>query len=171
MLLPLSELEPKACPKCGAVLDEESIYCGSCGADLTSKTLDRAPDARVLKHRPRGERDEIFDKNHSSTSKKISRFTPGSEDSGEFDSSTFAYATYKNTGVNRYSRIALILGIFGMIFNGWLITLLGFNFLSRAEKLGEDYRTIVTARILLVIQAILQIGELAGLIYLVITLA
>ena len=172
MKLILNSVAPNVCPHCGAVLDDENIYCGSCGADLTKKESERAPDSRLIKHRPKGidTRDDILD--NTKPSRKLGRFTPGSEDSGKFDSTTFDVATY-NKPINTNARIGIILGIVGMLINiFYIVTLVGLNFVKRAEINDEYIVSIQLAKTLLLIQFIEQTAiYLGGIIYLIYTLA
>ena len=154
----MSNSDPKACPKCGAILEEESIYCGSCGADLTSKSLERASDARILKHRPKEFEDDVIETQSATTTRSIGRFTPGSQESGEFDSSSFAKATFETTYSSRYSRIAIIVGILSIFVPVMgIVTFIGYLFLTRAEKMNENPNTIRTAGIILIISLIIQL--------------
>lgn len=169
MKLRLSSTDPKSCPHCGAVLEDENIYCGSCGADLTKKEVERAADKRLITHRPKEEdtRDDIFEKDTES-SRKLGRFTPGSQDSGNFDSDTFAAATYKRSA-NTNARIGVILGIIGFVINAfYIVTIIGLNFVKQAETNNEDIATIQIAKILLLIQFIEQTAIYVSLIVLAI---
>ena len=153
----MSNSDSKACPKCGAILEDDSIYCGSCGADLTSKTLERADDVRILKHRPKEFEDDIIETKGATTTRGIGRFTPGSQESGEFDSSTFAKATF-DTNSSRNSRVAIIVGILSLFLPVMgIVTFIGYLFLSRAEKMNENPTTIRAAGIILIISLVEQI--------------
>ncbi len=146
----LSNSEAKICSKCGKRQEEESIFCGSCGADLSSKTEGRSIDNRTLTHRPL-ENEEFSRKNTSAS--KIGRFTPGSEKSGKFDRSTFTEATY--TPVREYVTKALILAIIGFFFNLLFIpTYFGFKLVIKAEEENEDRIMILVTKTLLWVQLI-----------------
>lgn len=141
----MSNLESKICSQCGKIQEEESIFCGSCGADLSSKTVKRSIDNRTLSHRPL-ENEEFSRK--SRTSSKISRFTPGSQDSGEFDKSTFDKATY--TPSREYATKAIVLAIIGIFtFLLFIPFILGLRFVSIAEMEKEDRSMIILAKVLL----------------------
>lgn len=172
----MSNSESNICPQCGKIQEEESIFCGSCGADLSNKTAERSIDKRTLTHRPL-ENEEFSRK--SRTSKHIGRFTPGSENSGEFDNSTFAESSYTPSRENankasilaifsffvnllfiptvlfvpylRASTIGIImLAILGIIFNLFFVpTFLGLEFVKEAELENEDISMVILAKILL----------------------
>ncbi len=158
----MSKSESKLCPKCGKIQEEESIFCGSCGADLSSKSEVRTIDSRTLTNRPL-ENEEFSKKN--STSKKIGRFTPGSQESGDFDKSTFDAATYTPSHEN--AKKALIASIFGLfLFLFFVPTYLGFQFLKSAEHENEDRVMISVAKIILWFQLIAWSGAIfAGALY------
>ena len=177
----MSNSEAKICSKCGKRQEEESIFCGSCGADLSRKTEGRSIDNRTLTHRPL-ENEEFTRKN--STSGTISRFTPGSENSGEFDKSTFADASFTPSRENATKAVIIaiatffinslfiptvvyfphlgentvgiiILAMVGIVFNLFFIpTILGLRFIKQAELDNEDNSIIKLAQILLAVQVI-----------------
>ncbi len=144
----MSNSESTICSKCGKKQEEESIICSSCGADLRMKTEVRSIDNRTLTHRPVEE--EKFNWK-STTSKKIGRFTPGSQESGEFSSSSFAKASYIPSRDN--AQRALILGFIGLIINFlYIFTIIGLQFVKNAELDNEDPKMIGIAKILLWLQ-------------------
>jgi len=163
----LSNSKSKSCPKCGKIQEEESIFCGSCGADLSRKSEVRTIDNRTLSNRPL-ENEEFSRKN--TKSKKIGRFTPGSQDSGDFDKSTFDAATYTPSHEN--AKKALIAGVFGLfLFLFFVPTYLGFQFLKVAEHDNEDRVMISVAKIILWLQLIVWLGAIfVGALYALFTL-
>ena len=157
----MSNSESKICPECGKIQEEESIFCGSCGADLSSKTVKRTIDNRTLTHRPL-ENEEFNGK--ITTSETIGRFTPGSQESGDFDKSTFAKASF--TPTREYVTKALILAIIGFFFNLLFIPAFwSFRLIQKAEQENEDRTMILITKTLLWIQIVGWIGSFVGTLF------
>ncbi|MHA1462901.1 MAG: hypothetical protein ACTSQ0_07525 [Candidatus Heimdallarchaeota archaeon] len=121
----------------------------------------------IARYRPL-ENEEFSRKN--TKSKKIGRFTPGSQDSGDFDKSTFDAATYTPSHEN--AKKALIAGVFGLfLFLFFVPTYLGFQFLKVAEHDNEDRVMISVAKIILWLQLIVWLGAIfVGALYALFTL-
>jgi hypothetical protein len=131
----------KYCPYCGAPQEAGTKFCGSCGASLDGDLV-----------------------GSSDTGVKILSETPVQPGTQQHTYGTTPTYRPPPQRPRNNATTALILGLIPLVFNCFILPIIGLFFVRKAEELNEDPQMIKIARIVNWIFLVISILATAGII-------
>ncbi|NHK31145.1 MAG: zinc ribbon domain-containing protein [Asgard group archaeon] len=131
----------KYCPYCGAPQEAGTKFCGSCGASLGGDLV-----------------------GSSDTGVKIVSETPMQPAAQQYTYGTTPTYQSQQQYARNNATIALILGVATWVTGCFILPIIGFIFVKKAEELNEDPQMIRIARIVNWIFLVISMLGLVGMI-------
>ena len=131
----------KYCPYCGAPQEAGTKFCGSCGASLGGDLVGSSDaGVKIVSETP--------------VQPGVQQHTYGT---------TPTYQTYPQRPKNN-ATTALILGLIPLVFNCFILPIIGLTLVRKAEELNEDPQMIRIAKIVNWVFLVISILSTVGII-------